>query len=152
MCIEQEVVSSRNCIKPEACTEAQYTIVKFKSLVFQAEQPEPVEKMVQRHTPRKKAEEKVLYDFLSSIAFACSCSAILVTSPSASLHATTLYLQIQSYHLRNCDGKRPSLLQANTQPTGNLRHCRYQQMLHGCCVLNLECPRMQTTCAERQKL
>ena len=122
MCIEQEVVSSRNCIKPEACTEAQYTIVKFKSLVFQAEQPEPVEKMVQRHTPRKKAEEKVLYDFLSSIAFECSCSAILVISPSASLRATTMYLHVVSYHLCNLDDERPSLSQANTYPS----HCRYQ--------------------------
>ncbi len=132
--------------------KAQYTVVQVKSLVFQANQPEPVENMVQRPTPRKKAEEKVLYDFLSSIAFECSCSAILVISPSASLHATTLYLHVLSYHPCNLEDKRQSLSQADTQPIGNHRHCRYQQMLHGCCVLTFECVCMQTMCAERQKL
>ena len=148
---------ARNCIKQttyqtKSLYQSTVHICQVESVIFQADQPEPVEKMVQRPTPRKNAEEKVLYDFLSSIAFECSCSAILVTSPSASLHATTLYLHVQSYHLRNQDDTRQSLSQADTQPMGNHRHCRYQQMLHGCCVRSFEYVCMQTMCAERQKL
>jgi len=100
------------------CTESRiHSCQSQVSLVFQADQPEPVEKTVQRHTPRKKAEEKVLYDFLSSIAFECSCSAILVISPSASLHATTLYLHALSYHLCNLDDKGSHKLTLNQQET-----------------------------------
>lgn len=148
---------ARNCIKQttyqtKSLYQSTVHICQVESVIFQADQPEPVEKMVQRPTPRKNAEEKVLYDFLSSIAFECSCSAILVTSPSASLHATTLYLHVLSYHLCNQDDTRQSLSQADTQPMGNHRHCRYQQMLHGCCVRSFEYVCMQTMCAERQKL
>lgn len=99
------------------------------TLVFQADQPEAVEKMVQRPTPRKKAEEKVLYDFLSSIAFECSCSAILVTSPSASLHATTL-LHVLSYYPCN----RHGIGKVSHKVTPNQQETLITAGTHKCCM------------------